>query len=78
LRASKIPGRLADTIAAHMSLKIQEKQNVLEIIPLRERLERLMALMESEIDLLQVEQRIRSNVKKQMEKANASIISMSK
>ncbi|MBI2792857.1 MAG: endopeptidase La [Gammaproteobacteria bacterium] len=63
------PGRLADTIAAHMSLKIQEKQNVLEIIPLRERLERLMALMESEIDLLQVEQRIRSNVKRQMEKS---------
>ncbi|MCS5711725.1 endopeptidase La [Candidatus Berkiella aquae] len=63
------PGRLADTIAAHMSLKIQEKQNVLEIVSLRERLERLMALMESEIDLLQVEQRIRSNVKRQMEKS---------
>lgn len=63
------PSRLADTIAAHMSLKIQEKQNVLEIVSLRERLERLMALMESEIDLLQVEQRIRSNVKRQMEKS---------
>lgn len=63
------PGRLADTIAAHMSLKINEKQNVLEITSLRERLERLMALMESEIDLLQVEQRIRSNVKRQMEKS---------
>ncbi len=63
------PGRLADTIAAHMSLKIHEKQNVLEIVSLRERLERLMALMESEIDLLQVEQRIRSNVKRQMEKS---------
>lgn len=63
------PGRLADTIAAHMSLKIVEKQNVLEILNLRERLERLMALMESEIDLLQVEQRIRSNVKRQMEKS---------
>ncbi len=62
-------GRLADTIAAHMSLKIHEKQNVLEIVSLRERLERLMALMESEIDLLQVEQRIRSNVKRQMEKS---------
>lgn len=62
------PARLADTIAAHMSLKISEKQNVLEITSLRERLERLMALMESEIDLLQVEQRIRSNVKRQMEK----------
>lgn len=63
------PSRLADTIAAHMALKIQEKQNVLEITSLRERLERLMALMESEIDLLQVEQRIRSNVKRQMEKS---------
>ncbi|MBS0289385.1 MAG: endopeptidase La [Proteobacteria bacterium] len=63
------PSRLADTIAAHMSLKIGEKQNVLEIASLRERLERLMALMESEIDLLQVEQRIRSNVKRQMEKS---------
>lgn len=63
------PSRLADTIAAHMSLKINEKQNVLEISSLRERLERLMALMESEIDLLQVEQRIRSNVKRQMEKS---------
>lgn len=63
------PSRLADTIAAHMSLKIQEKQNVLEITSMRERLERLMALMESEIDLLQVEQRIRSNVKRQMEKS---------
>lgn len=63
------PSRLADTIAAHMSLKIQEKQNILEIVSLRERLERLMALMESEIDLLQVEQRIRTNVKRQMEKS---------
>lgn len=61
--------RLADTIAAHMSLKIQEKQNLLEIISLRERLERLMALMESEIDLLQVERKIRDNVKRQMEKS---------
>lgn len=63
------PGRLADTIAAHMSLKIQEKQKLLELIDLRARLERLMELMESEIDLLQVEQRIRSNVKRQMEKS---------
>ncbi len=63
------PSRLADTIAAHMSLKINEKQTVLEIASMRERLEKLMALMESEIDLLQVEQRIRSNVKRQMEKS---------
>ena len=63
------PSRLVDTIAAHMSLKIDEKQKVLEITDLRERLEHLMALMESEIDLLQVEKRIRGRVKRQMEKS---------
>lgn len=63
------PGRLGDTIAAHMSLKISEKQNLLAIFDLRERLERLIALMEAEIDLFQVESRIRSNVKRQMEKS---------
>jgi ATP-dependent Lon protease len=63
------PGRLADTIAAHMSLKIEEKQKILEIINLRERLEHLIGLMEAEIDLLQVEKRIRGRVKRQMEKS---------
>lgn len=62
-------GRLIDTIAAHMSLKVQEKQNILALANLRDRLEKLMVLMESEIDLLQIEYRIRSNVKKQMEKS---------
>jgi ATP-dependent Lon protease len=62
-------GRLADTIAAHMSLKIEEKQNVLEMINLRERLEHLLGIMESEIDILQVEKRIRGRVKRQMEKS---------
>ena len=61
--------RLTDTIAAHLSLKIAEKQGVLEIVDLRPRIERLIELMETEIDLLQVEYRIRSNVKKQMEKS---------
>lgn len=61
--------RLADTIAAHMPLKLPEKQKVLEILNVAERLEFLMAQMESEIDLLQVEQRIRTRVKKQMEKS---------
>ncbi len=61
--------RLADTIAAHMSIKIEEKQNVLEIIDIKERLEHLIHLMESEIDLLQVEKRIRGRVKSQMEKS---------
>ncbi|MCJ8313766.1 MAG: endopeptidase La [Saccharospirillaceae bacterium] len=63
------PSRLADTIAAHMSLKIVEKQEVLEITSIKTRLEHLMGLMESEIDLLQVEKRIRGRVKKQMEKS---------
>ncbi|WP_064605290.1 endopeptidase La [Photobacterium sp. J15] len=61
--------RLADTIAAHMPLKLADKQKVLEIIDVTERLEFLMAMMESEIDLLQVEKRIRGRVKKQMEKS---------
>jgi len=63
------PGRLADTIAAHMNVDLEQKQNILEISGIRERLERLMALMEGEIDLFQVERRIRGRVKKQMEKS---------
>lgn len=61
--------RLADTMAAHMPLKLAEKQAILEITDIRERIEHLMALMEGEIDILQVEKRIRSRVKKQMEKS---------
>ena len=61
--------RLADTMAAHMPLKLEDKQKVLEIASVSERIEFLMAMMESEIDLLQVEKRIRSRVKKQMEKS---------
>jgi len=63
------PGRLVDTIAAHLSLKIEEKQNILEIKKLTKRFEHMMGLMESEIDLLQVEKRIRGRVKRQMEKS---------
>lgn len=63
------PGRLADTIAAHMSLELEQKQAILEITDVRERIEHLMGLMESEIDLFQVEKRIRGRVKKQMEKS---------
>ncbi|MEM5528462.1 endopeptidase La [Gammaproteobacteria bacterium AS21] len=62
-------GRLADTIAAHMSLKLVEKQNILEMLDDGARLEHLMALMEVEIDLVEVEKRIRGRVKKQMEKS---------
>ena len=63
------PSRLADTIAAHMSIRIEEKQNILELVETRERLEHLIHLMEAEIDLLQVEKRIRGRVKSQMEKS---------
>ena len=63
------PGRLADTIAAHMSVDLEEKQRILEISGIRARLEHLMGLMEAEIDLFQVEKRIRGRVKKQMEKS---------
>jgi ATP-dependent Lon protease len=63
------PGRLADTIAAHMSLKLDEKQKILEIDGCRERLERLMGLIEGEIDIMQIEKRIRGRVKQQMEKS---------
>ncbi|HEX2667606.1 MAG TPA: endopeptidase La [Gammaproteobacteria bacterium] len=63
------PGRLADTIAAHMQLKLDEKQKILEIEDVRERLEHVMALIEGEIDVLQIEKRIRTRVKQQMEKS---------
>ncbi len=63
------PGRLADTIAAHMSVDLHEKQKILEMASTRTRLEYLMGLMEAEIDLFQVEKRIRGRVKKQMEKS---------
>jgi ATP-dependent Lon protease len=62
-------GRLVDTIASHMSLQLQEKQNLLELVALQPRIEHMMALIESEIDLFQVEKRIRGRVKKQMEKS---------
>ncbi|BAZ93976.1 Lon protease [Thiohalobacter sp. COW1] len=61
--------RLADTIAAHMSLKLEEKQKILEIDSVRERLEHLMGLIEGEIDIMQIEKRIRGRVKQQMEKS---------
>ncbi|MFK5892550.1 MAG: LON peptidase substrate-binding domain-containing protein, partial [Pseudomonadota bacterium] len=69
LSAVEDPSRLADTIAAHMPLKVDEKQKLLEIGSVRDRLEQLLAIMEAELDILQVEKRIRSRVKKQMEKS---------
>ncbi len=62
------PSRLADTIAAHLTLKLKDKQEVLELSDATARLEKLFSLMEAEIEILQVEKRIRSRVKKQMEK----------
>ncbi len=62
-------GRLADTIAAHLQLKIEEKQDILQMADARERVEHLISLMEGELDVLKVEKRIRGRVKKQMEKS---------
>jgi ATP-dependent Lon protease len=63
------PGRLTDTIAAHMSLELPQKQAVLEIIDVRARLDHLLGLMDTEVDVFQVEKKIRGRVKKQMEKS---------
>ncbi|MDA8328156.1 MAG: endopeptidase La [Betaproteobacteria bacterium] len=62
-------GRLADTVAAHLPLKLEQKQQILEMNNVQERLEHLMGLLEGEIDILQVEKRIRGRVKRQMEKS---------
>ncbi len=62
-------GRLADTIAAHLPLKLEQKQDVLEIFNVGTRLERLLSQLEAELDILQVEKRIRGRVKRQMEKS---------
>jgi ATP-dependent Lon protease len=62
-------GRLADTIAAHLPLKLEQKQQVLEMFDVKERLEHLLSQLETEIDILQVEKRIRGRVKRQMEKS---------
>lgn len=62
-------GRLADTIAAHLPIRIEQKQEVLETLPVGERLEKLLAQIENELDILQVEKRIRGRVKRQMEKS---------
>ncbi len=62
------PSKLADTVASHLALKIADKQELLEIESVAERLERIYAYMEAEIGVLQVEKRIRNRVKRQMEK----------
>ncbi|HKS11486.1 MAG TPA: endopeptidase La, partial [Pseudomonas sp.] len=69
LNSIEEPGRLVDTMAAHMALKIEQKQEILEIIDLPTRVEHVLALLDAEIDLLQVEKRIRGRVKKQMERS---------
>jgi ATP-dependent Lon protease len=62
------PGRLADTIATHLTVKLEDKQELLNIVSSRKRLERLYQIMEGEIEILEVEQKIRQRVKRQMEK----------
>ena len=62
-------GRLADTIAAHLPLKLENKQVILDMVPVDKRLEKLLELLEHEVDILQVEKRIRGRVKRQMEKS---------
>ncbi|MGG7056095.1 endopeptidase La [Nitrosomonas sp. ANs5] len=62
-------GRLADTIAAYLPLRLEQKQEILEIFDVQQRLERLLGLLEAELDILQVEKRIRGRVKRQMEKS---------
>ncbi|WP_074380783.1 endopeptidase La [Bartonella doshiae] len=62
------PSKLADTIASHLMIKLAEKQEILALLPVRDRLERVLSFMEGEISVLQVEKRIRSHVKRQMEK----------
>ncbi|MFJ4344166.1 endopeptidase La [Pseudomonas sp. NPDC089401] len=69
LNSIEEPGRLVDTMAAHMALKIEQKQEILEIVDLTARVEHVLALLDAEIDLLQVEKRIRGRVKKQMERS---------
>src|SRR5690606_17004089 len=62
-------GRLADTIAAHLPLKLEQKQEVLEMLDVKQRLDHLLKVVEGELDILQVEKRIRGRVKRQMEKS---------
>ncbi|MFJ7792057.1 endopeptidase La [Pseudomonas sp. NPDC096925] len=69
LNSIEEPGRLVDTMAAHMALQIEQKQEILEIVDLPTRVEHVLALLDAEIDLLQVEKRIRGRVKKQMERS---------
>src|SRR5881392_4423772 len=62
-------GRLADAIAAHLPLKLEQKQQILEMSEAGKRLEHLLGVLEGEVDILQVEKRIRGRVKRQMEKS---------
>ncbi len=69
LASMDAPGRLADTIAAHLALKLEDKQQILEIADARKRLENILGRLEGEIDILQIEKKIRGRVKQQMEKS---------
>ena len=63
------PGRLADTVAAHMALKLAEKQKILEVQDVKARLEHILGIIDGEIDVLQIERRIRGRVKQEMERS---------
>ena len=69
LASIKQPGRLVDTIVAHMSLKLSEKQKILELLDIKKRLENVIGLIDIEIDMMEVEQKVRGRVKDQMEKS---------
>ncbi|MBM22870.1 MAG: endopeptidase La [Gammaproteobacteria bacterium] len=69
LASIKQPGRLVDTIVAHMSLKLSEKQKILELLDIKKRLENVIGLIDVEIDMMEVEQKVRGRVKDQMEKS---------
>jgi len=69
LASIKDPGRLVDTIVAHMSLQLSEKQKILELLNIKERLENVIGLIDIEIDMMEVEQKVRGRVKDQMEKS---------
>ncbi len=69
LSGIELAGRLADTVAAHLPLKLEQKQQILEMFDVKDRLDHLLKQLESEVDILQVEKRIRGRVKRQMEKS---------
>ncbi len=73
VRSMTDPARLADTVAGQLSLKMEDKQDLLERTSLKERIEKLLELMQSEIEIAEIEKKIRDRVKKQMEKSQKEV-----